>query len=593
MKTFKTFDINSAYTELHKHFPNYKKSPIIGISANFQDNCLTLTEGYFSSILEAGGTPILLPAFSLENDNSINAIFSFLNQIDGLILSGGADINPLYMGEEPIPGLQHINYRRDQQELLLVRLAANRQIPILGICRGMQVMNVALGGNLYQDLTSQKEGDLLKHSQDLDKGISSHSVMITEGSILHQLFNTTHLHVNSFHHQAVKSVAPTMRVTATAHDGVIEAIESNEYKSILGIQWHPECYLPAGDSSMMPIFQWLVAEASSYARAKEIHKKHLILDTHCDTPMFFHKQIQFDHRDPRIKVDLHKMTEGRQDATIMVAYLAQHERTQEGLQQATVKANKILDDIELMVANNADSVGIAYTPDELYKLKSAGKKAIMLGIENGYAIGKDITNIEHFRRRGVVYMTLCHNGNNDICGSCKHNSEDLGISEFGGKVIAEMDRTGMMIDLSHAGVRTIDDAIGLSRNPVVCSHSSVYALCNHPRNVIDRQIKAIAAKGGVIQVCIYDDFLRSDRTSHILDIIDHINYIVNTAGIDHVGIGTDFDGDGGVIGCNDSSELIQITRRLLAAKYSETDIQKIWGENFLRVMREVQTNAKL
>lgn len=217
----------------------------------------------------------------------------------------------------------------------------------------------------------------------------------------------------------------------------------------------------------------------------------------------------------------------------------------------------------------------------------------MLGIENGYAIGKDITNVERFRKRGVVYMTLCHNGNNDICGSARYNDENLGVSLFGEAVIREMNRTGMMIDLSHSGERSFYDTLDISQMPVVCSHSSCRSLCDHPRNLTDDQIKAITRKGGVIQVCLYSSFLRSDREANILDAIEHLNHIVNLAGVEHVGIGTDFDGDGGIIGCNDSSELINFTRRLMKERYSEDDIRRIWGGNFLRVMEEVQKHSSL
>ena len=212
----------------------------------------------------------------------------------------------------------------------------------------------------------------------------------------------------------------------------------------------------------------------------------------------------------------------------------------------------------------------------------------MLGIENGYAIGKDIRNVERFRNRGVVYMTLCHNGNNDICGSARYNDEGLGVSEFGEQVIREMNRVGMMVDLSHAGERSFYETLEISRTPVVCSHSSCRALCEHPRNLTDEQLRAIARRGGVVQVCLYGGFLRSDVPATICDAVEHLHHLVNIMGIEHVGIGTDFDGDGGIIGCNDSSELINFTRRLLLERYSEADIQRIWGGNFLRVMEEVQ-----
>lgn len=225
---------------------------------------------------------------------------------------------------------------------------------------------------------------------------------------------------------------------------------------------------------------------------------------------------------------------------------------------------------------------------DLFRLKKAGKKAVMLGIENGYAIGKDITNVERFRHRGVVYMTLCHNGNNDICGSARYNEEELGVSTFGEQVIKEMNRVGMMVDISHAGEKSFYDALEISSKPIVASHSSARALCDHPRNLTDDQLKALAAKGGVAQVCMYGGFLRKNGEATIKDAIEHLNHMVNVMGIEHVGIGTDFDGDGGITGCASASELINFTRRLLLERYSGESIRLIWGGNFLRVMEEVQ-----
>ena len=586
MKTYQTFDIESDYQKLHNHFPNHGKAPIIGITGNVTEGNLSLLSGYFKSVIAAGGIPMVIPPYE---DTSL--MIEMLNRIDGLLLSGGADINPLFLHEQPVEALHNINPWRDRQELLLVKLAANRQIPILGICRGIQTMTAALGGSLYQDIDTQMEGKHIKHSQDLDRAYASHTVTLEPDSILAKLFDTETLAVNSFHHQAVKEPAPGFRVTARATDGVIEAIESTEYKSMLGVQWHPECFIVNQDECMMPIFNWLIKEANSFSVAKEIHQKTLTLDTHCDTPMFFGQNIRFETRDPKIKVDLHKMTEGRQDATIMVAYIPQKERDDESLLAATAKTDGLLNGIEEMVAANCTAVDIAYTPSDLYRLKSQGKKAIMLGIENGYGIGKDITNVERFRKRGVVYMTLCHNGNNDICGSARYNDENLGVSEFGEKVIHEMNRVGMMVDLSHAGEHTFYDTLDISEMPVVCSHSSSRALCDHPRNLYDEQLKALAQKDGVIQVCLYSGFLRSDQPATICDAIDHLNHIVNLIGVEHVGLGTDFDGDGGIIGCNDSSELINFTRRLMKERYSEEEIRLIWGGNFLRVMEAVQKHA--
>ncbi|MBQ1178859.1 MAG: membrane dipeptidase [Bacteroidaceae bacterium] len=578
----RTFDIEEEYAKLHSSFPIYKHRPIIGITGNYDSGKCTLLEGYYRSVLEAGGTPLIVPSF-----DDTDAMVSVLDNVDALILSGGGDINPLYLGEEPIPELSSINPARDWQELMLVRLAANRQIPILGICRGIQVMTAALGGKLYQDIYRQA-GATLKHSQDTDRHIATHSVRIASSSKLAKIFGSTNLHVNSFHHQAVQEAAPGFAVTAVSPDGLIEAVESTQCKSMIGVQWHPECMILGGDRSMMPLFEWVVGEARSFAQAREWHRQALSLDTHCDTPMKFDQKIRFDKRDPRILVDLHKMTEGHLDATIMVAYLRQMERDKASLDAAFAKADRLLNEIEEMVAHSAESVGIAYTPDDLYRLKREGRRALMLGIENGYAIGDDPTRIEYFRRRGVVYMTLCHNGDNDLCDSARGNAEHGGLSALGRKVISEMNRVGMMVDLSHAAESSFYQAIEASSTPIVCSHSSARALCDHPRNLTDDQLRALAASGGVVQTCLYDGFLRKEGGATIDDAIRHIRHMVDVAGIDHVGIGTDFDGDGGIIGCADASEVINLTRRLQAEGFSDPDIEKLWGGNFLRVMRLVQ-----
>ena len=193
---------------------------------------------------------------------------------------------------------------------------------------------------------------------------------------------------------------------------------------------------------------------------------------------------------------------------------------------------------------------------------------------------------------GIVYITLCHNGDNEICDSAKGNSEHNGLSMFGCKVVHEMNRQGIMIDLSHASEKTFWDVLALSESPVFTSHSSVKALCNHPRNLSDEQIKALAAQGGVVQLCLYDFFLSQRGSSDIHTVIRHIDYIVNLIGIDYVGIGSDFDGGGGIPGCENASQLINITIELLRKGYSPTDIKKLWGENFLRVLETVQNKAK-
>jgi microsomal dipeptidase-like Zn-dependent dipeptidase/gamma-glutamyl-gamma-aminobutyrate hydrolase PuuD len=564
--------------------------PIIGITGNFGTKGCELAQGYYESVLQAGGIPLVLPPYT-----DAEALCQTLDRVDGILLSGGGDINPLLLGEEPIPGLHSICPQRDEMELMLVRQAYNRQIPMLGICRGIQTMVAALGGTLYQDLNTQySDAPLIKHDQDLDRAYASHTVKAVAGSILSRLFPDTEekgLPVNSFHHQAVRTPGPLLRVSAKATDGVIEAVESNEFKSIMGVQWHPECFITRGCRCMMPLFEWLITESSSFAEAKRIHSRIITLDSHCDTPMFFSEGFtadMFAQRTDKVLVDLPKMREGFLDASIMVAYLKQGERDAESLLAATAKADRILTQIEEMVAANCTTVDIAYTPADIARLKRAGKKAIMLGIENGYAIGKDLSQLEHFAKRGIVYMTLCHNGDNDICDSAKGNAEHGGLSPFGEKVVQEMNRLGIMVDMSHAAESSFYDALQVSQRPIVCSHSSARALCDHPRNLTDEQMKALAQKGGVAQVTMYNGFLRTDGQATILDAVEHLNHMVNVMGIEHVGIGTDFDGDGGVPGMANASEVINFTRRLLQERYTEEQIQMIWGGNFLRVMEQVK-----
>ena len=576
------FDLQAQLDGVYARFPEASPMPVIGITGNYEDLTCKLGQGYYKSVVEAGGVPVIIPPVADKH-----VIINTLERIDGLILSGGGDYNPLWAGEEPSPLLHGINKERDNAELLIAQLAYNRQIPMLGICRGIQTLAMALGGKVKQDislLNIEDEKLKIKHSQDADRSEPTHTVTLEPDSILSRLYSSmlniqSSIKVNSFHHQAVSDPGSKFRVVATASDGVIEAMESNEFKPILGVQWHPECM-----ESGLPLFQWLVEEAQDYREAHQLHDRILTLDTHCDTPMLFPQGIRFDQRDPRILVDLQKMTEGRLDATIMAAYLPQP------TENPTVYADNIFDQIEAIVRKKSDYVRIARTPAELWENKRAGRKSIMLGIENGIALDGKLENLQHFADRGIVYMTLCHNGDNDICDSAsKSNQTHGGVSAFGEKVIKEMNRLGILVDMSHAGEKSFYDALDISAKPIVCSHSSARALCDHPRNLTDDQMRALAAKGGVAQTTIYHGFLRNDAEATILDVIAHLEHAIDVMGIDHVGLGTDFDGDGGVRGLADASELIHFTRQLMARRYSDEDIQKIWGGNFLRVMQEVQS----
>ena len=571
----KSFQLQAQLDAIYGHFPEAKPRPLIGISANTADIDLTLRRVYCDQIVRAGGVPMVLPPV-----DDAEVLINMLEGIDGLVLTGGADYNPLWYGEQPEKELHTINSTRDLPELLLTRLAFNRQIPILGICRGVQTMAIALGGNLVQDLKTP-----LKHSQDAPRSEATHSVTITEGSTLYGLYGQGTF-VNSFHHQAVKDCGSHLHVVATAPDGVIEAVESTEQKALMGVQWHPEWMGNEG----LKLFEWLTQRSREFKAAKALHREILTLDSHCDTPMFFPQGVHFEQRDPKVLYDLHKMTDGKQDAVTMVAYLPQHPKPGELPEGMSPRqyADSIFDQIEAIVAHESDYVALAKTPQQLYENKAMSKKSIMLGIENGLAIEDDIRNIAHFAQRGIVYITLCHNGDNAICDSARGTQTHGGVSAFGEQVIGEMNRLGVMVDLSHGAETSFFDALSISQTPIVCSHSNCKALCDVPRNLTDAQLKALAQAGGVAQITLYHGFLRKEGEADIRDAMAHLNHAIDVMGIDHVGLGTDFDGDGGIKGLADASELINFTTALLRQRFSKADIKKIWGENWLRVMRQVQ-----
>jgi microsomal dipeptidase-like Zn-dependent dipeptidase len=346
-----------------------------------------------------------------------------------------------------------------------------------------------------------------------------------------------------------------------------------------------------------------------YRRAMAVHAEIYSIDSHCDTPMLFQYGADIGQSRPiwirrrksaergsefesilyLPKVDIPKMREGMLDAVFMVAYLEQGPRDDEGRRQAVEKADGIIAEIVAQVDKNREVVGIARSSSDVKYLKSVGKRAIFIGLENGYGVGKDVRNIQKLADVGVRYITLSHNGDNDICDSAVDSySEHGGLSTFGEVVVREMNRMGLMVDVSHASERAAFDAVAVSSRPVIASHSSVRALCDHPRNISDGLMRAIAEKGGVIQVCIYKHFLRSDGNATVVDVVDHIDYVVRTVGIDHVGIGTDFDGGGGIADVNSVDELPRVTMELLRRRYSNEAIAKVWGGNLMRVMDAVQ-----
>ena len=584
------FNLQQHLNETYTSAPSHAYRPLIGITTNHEGIDATLREVYYKQIVSAGGTPVLIPPVA---DNDV--LLSTLYTLDAIVLSGGGDFNPLWAGEQPVPQLHNINNERDLPELLLTRYAFDRQLPMLGICRGIQTLAMSLGGHVEQDI--KPTPTLIKHSQTSHQSTQTHSVNITPGTLLSDIFDGEDtIYVNSFHHQAVDNPGKHMRTAATAPDGTIEAIESSEQKPIIGVQWHPEWLAEDG----LPLFRWLVSEAAIHHRMRLFHSRNITLDSHCDTPMFFPEGIHFNQRDPRILYDLHKMQEGGPDAVTMVAYLPQPKPGETFAQIAPLGAKTpreyadlIFDKIEDTILSDSRYIAHARSEADIRRNKRNGQRSLLTGIENGLAIEDDISNVQHFANRGITYITLCHNGDNQICDSARHSlNTNGGVSPFGAQVIAEMNRLGLMVDLSHAGEKSFYDALQISRTPIVCSHSNSRALCDVPRNITDDQMRALAAAGGVCQITLYNGFLRTDGNATITDAIRHLEHAIDIMGIEHVGLGTDFDGDGGIPGLADASELVNFTKALLRRRYSETDMSLIWGGNWLRVMNLCQQSAQ-
>lgn len=570
------------------------KRPIIGITGNFGEKGCEVAEAYYRSVLEAGGVPYIIPPH-----RDMGALHRIMSVVSGVILSGGGDISPMMMGLDDIPEVSGVCPTRDDMEISIVNVAYKKNIPILGICRGMQVMAVALGGSIYQDLGREYTASpLVGHSQDTPRDCPSHEVDLARKSLLAYIYKTKEgpLAVNSFHHQAVKSPGPHLRAVAWARDGVIEGVESTEFRSILGVQWHPECLGGNMSRRVKPLFGWIVKEAALYAEARNTHRRRFCIDMHCDTAMHFaegYTPQMFAQDTEGVQVDIPKMYDGGLTAAVMAAYIPQGPRDEESLRAATAKAEGILAGIEEMASANSEKLKLIHTTHDLFSTKDDSVPGIMLGIENGYAIGRDISLVEKFRRRGVVYMTLCHNGDNDICGSACGEGEHGGVTEFGEEVIKEMNRVGMMIDLSHASEYAFYDALNISRDPVICTHSNARALCDHPRNLTDEQLYALADVGGLVGLNFYSGFLRSAGEATILDALAHLDHMISIVGVEHVGIGTDFDGGGGIPGMSSAADALNFTLHMMGRRYSGKDLKRIWGDNFIKLFKQFDKRFKL
>ena len=350
--------------------------------------------------------------------------------------------------------------------------------------------------------------------------------------------------------------------------------------------------------------QQQITEQQIIRKAKVIHKKALTLDTHVDIPgaQYATEALDPGIDNPRLKCDLVKMNKGGVDGVFLAVFVGQKKRDTEGYKNAYESAMVKFEAIHRLTEKMyPQRCKLATSPGDVERIAKTGKRVVMIGIENGFAIGKDVSNVERFYNLGARYITLSHNGHNDICDSCNprkklgdKKAEHNGLSEFGEKVVAEMNRLGMIADVSHISVKSFYDLIKVSKAPIIASHSGCRALADHPRNLDDEQLKALARKGGVIQIVALGGFLKlgSPPPADVKIYVDHIDHAVEVAGIEHVGIGSDFDGGGGIAGFNDHSEALNVTIELVRRGYSEEDISKIWGANFLRVWREVEKVAQ-
>ena len=419
------------------------------------------------------------------------------------------------------------------------------------------------------------------------------------------------------------------------------------------------CSRPAGSPSPAPAQAGSSADAALVARARAIHARVLTIDTHKDIPDNF-ATPEADPKTMNSQVNLDKMKAGGYDMAFFAVYVGQGARTDSGdavaKQRAMTKFTAVHRMAEQMYPN---LIEIAYTPEDAVRIHNAGKLVAGIGIENGWVIGHDLSLIKKYYDLGARYMTLAHTSNNDICDSSTdpRGPEWHGLSPFGRQVVAEMNRVGMMVDVSHVSKECMMQATALSTSPVIGSHSSTTAVASVPRNMDDEMLAAIKKNNGVVQMVALAGYVKVqpperdtavrklneeffgpapqrggggaaggrggrggggrgnqlaslsperraayDRqmaeierrwpSANVVDFVNHIDHAVRVAGIDHVGISSDFDGGGGIDGWRDASETFNVTLELVKRGYGEEDIRKLWGGNTLRVMGENQRRAK-
>ncbi|MBQ2414737.1 MAG: dipeptidase [Rikenellaceae bacterium] len=328
------------------------------------------------------------------------------------------------------------------------------------------------------------------------------------------------------------------------------------------------------------------------AEIEALHDRIISIDTHNDFSLgYCFPNAGFSTAKGQVSFEM--MIEGRLDCAVFAAYIDQGKCDEAGHEWARNRAETMVAGLKRYVAENEDKGVVVYSAAEIERAKQSGKRAMMISIENCYCFGTDLTAVEHFYNMGVRMATLTHNGANEIADTCVDQGVKGGLTEFGRKVIAEMNRLGMVIDVSHASRLATLQAAELSEVPIIASHSGVYGVRAIRRNLTDKEILAIAAKGGVVQVAIVRSFISNKPKGEesLADLVAHVDYLVKLVGVDHVGFGSDFDGGGGMRGCRNMSQIKNVTRALMEAGYSDEDIAKMWGGNTLRVMKAVEEYA--
>lgn len=366
-------------------------------------------------------------------------------------------------------------------------------------------------------------------------------------------------------------------------------------------------------------------DAQLIQKAQKIHLKTTTLDTHDDINVKnFTDSINYS-QDTDTQVNLPKMESGALDVAWFIVYTGQGDLNEEGYKKAADNAQAKFDAIHRLVKEYApNKIGLATSSKDVDSLNRLGKKVAMIGVENAYPLGEDLKEVKRYFDQGARYMSLAHNGHNQFSDSntgefdntAKHN----GISELGKKVIDSMNYYGIMVDISHPSKEAIRQTIARSKAPIIASHSGARALSDHPRNLDDEQLQWVKESGGVVQAVALANFVNKEKHTqyraaiktledpsdesalaqikkahppvNVADFVDHIDYIKNKIGIDHVGISSDFDGGGGIEGWEDASKTFNVTLEMVKRGYTEEEIAKIWSGNLLRVLDETSEVAK-